>query len=506
MICAISGEPAREPVISPKSGSIFEKSLIVNYISTSGKDPINDQSLTIDELIPVNTSASSFIPPKPSAFNSIPSLLSAFQNEWDSLALEVFTLRKQLHQARQELSAALYHQDAAVRVAAKAIKERDESKQALQQLAISIGEGEPIAEEVVSNENKTSQAVESTIPAAELLEAREELFQLHKSQKPVLSITPEQSISIKFDKSHIQPFRKSNTDSFNTQLKTLVIGSPTGAVAVYDFHSTGKTNVKKITHKGIVSAVSFIKFENNFVPIIAYENEVIIGDSQKVINHVHKEKVVQILTHPKINTFFILVSNDGTWSLNNESTTFFQSSAIKDITTSDLHVDGLLFCVGNTHSEIQVFDLTTGSLVSSLKTTYDNVTNIKFALNGYWLLASSKDNDGHSCLDIIDLRKNSTIHTIDFTVGIIDFIIDPSSSLIVTYDESNEFKIHRFIKKGKKWLDNLSANLKTEISTPLNSISLLTNADDESFKENNEIHFIGVGENSSVLEYEINYT
>ena len=66
-------------------------------------------------------------PPDPSN-SSIPSLLSRFKMRWDAIVLEVFTLKKQLQSAKQELSIALYRQDAAVNVAAKAIRERDEAR------------------------------------------------------------------------------------------------------------------------------------------------------------------------------------------------------------------------------------------------------------------------------------------------------------------------------------------------------------------------------------------
>lgn len=69
--------------------------------------------------------------PRPPALTSIPSLLSVFQNEWDALALETFTLKQHLAQLRQELSTALYNNDAAVRVIARLTKERDEARDAL---------------------------------------------------------------------------------------------------------------------------------------------------------------------------------------------------------------------------------------------------------------------------------------------------------------------------------------------------------------------------------------
>ena len=63
-------------------------------------------------------------------------MLSFFQNEWDALALQTYTLQQNLHQARQELSTALYENDAAVRVIAQLTKERDEARAALAQVDV----------------------------------------------------------------------------------------------------------------------------------------------------------------------------------------------------------------------------------------------------------------------------------------------------------------------------------------------------------------------------------
>ena len=60
--------------------------------------------------------------------SDIPSIINLFQSEWDAMMLETYTLKKHLQTVRQELSHALYQHDAACRVIARLIKERDESR------------------------------------------------------------------------------------------------------------------------------------------------------------------------------------------------------------------------------------------------------------------------------------------------------------------------------------------------------------------------------------------
>ena len=55
--------------------------------------------------------------------------MQTLQNEWDALVLETFTMKQQYNSIRQELSYALYAQDAATRVVARVIKERDAARE-----------------------------------------------------------------------------------------------------------------------------------------------------------------------------------------------------------------------------------------------------------------------------------------------------------------------------------------------------------------------------------------
>lgn len=67
--------------------------------------------------------------PRPPTHTSIPVLLQTLQNEWDALVLETFALKQQYNSTRQELSYALYNNDAAARVVARLVRERDAARE-----------------------------------------------------------------------------------------------------------------------------------------------------------------------------------------------------------------------------------------------------------------------------------------------------------------------------------------------------------------------------------------
>jgi pre-mRNA-processing factor 19 len=142
--CAISGEPPQDPVISTKSGHVYERRLVQKYIAENGTDPVTGEKLEESDLVSVK--ASTYLPflecdhaqlfkgpgaavPRPPTHSSIPALLTALQNEWDALVLETFTLKQQYNSTRQELSYALYSQDAASRVIARLMRERDAARE-----------------------------------------------------------------------------------------------------------------------------------------------------------------------------------------------------------------------------------------------------------------------------------------------------------------------------------------------------------------------------------------
>merc|ERR1719345_86157 len=129
LTCALSGQVPEEPVISPVSGSVFERRLITKHIDDQGTDPVSGDALSADQLVAVKTSP--IVRPRAADATSIPGLIKLFQDEWDASVLETYKLREYVHKLRQELSHTVYQHDAACRVIARLTRERDEARAAL---------------------------------------------------------------------------------------------------------------------------------------------------------------------------------------------------------------------------------------------------------------------------------------------------------------------------------------------------------------------------------------
>ncbi|KAJ1556670.1 hypothetical protein HK405_002176, partial [Cladochytrium tenue] len=157
-----SGEAPQEPVVSRKSGHVYEKRLILKYlVDNGGKEPGTGESLAEDDLIALKLTTK-VVKPRPPTVNSVPMLLSLLQSEWDSVMLETHQLKQQYHQLRQELSNALYENDAAKRVIARLARERDQARESL--AAVSAAAAAAAAAAPPSRTDEGSMEVDETGP------------------------------------------------------------------------------------------------------------------------------------------------------------------------------------------------------------------------------------------------------------------------------------------------------------------------------------------------------
>ena len=130
MFCSISGEVPQEPVFATSTGHVYEKRLIEKALNaSSGKCPVTGKIIEKEQLLPIETNRA--IAPRMPETTSITNLLQTFQSEWDAVLLETHTLKKSLHETRQQLSQALYQNDAANRVIGRLLKEREQLREQL---------------------------------------------------------------------------------------------------------------------------------------------------------------------------------------------------------------------------------------------------------------------------------------------------------------------------------------------------------------------------------------
>jgi pre-mRNA-processing factor 19 len=153
-------------VASRKSGNVFEKRLIEAHIAEHHTDPVTGEDLSVDDLLELKSER--VVTPRPPHLTSIPALLTAFQSEWDAVILESYTLKKQLAQTRQELSTALYQNDAAYKVISRLTEERDEARRTLAGMSVGGGgaanngdsmevDGQALPEDLVAKVDETQQ-------------------------------------------------------------------------------------------------------------------------------------------------------------------------------------------------------------------------------------------------------------------------------------------------------------------------------------------------------------
>ena len=135
MFCAISGV-APKHAVADKNGSLYERELIEAYIEQHGRDPINNEPLSKEDLLELHSSP--FTKPRAPSETSIPNTLMTLQNEWDALMIETFELRKRNFELQKQLTNALYESDAAKRVIARLLVERDEARKQLSEYNASI--------------------------------------------------------------------------------------------------------------------------------------------------------------------------------------------------------------------------------------------------------------------------------------------------------------------------------------------------------------------------------
>lgn len=519
----------RDPVVSPRSGAVFERTLVESYIATAGKDPINDEPLSVTELITLSI-APATVPPKPAAFSSIPTMLAAFQNEWDALALETYTLRRQLHDSRQELSAALYKYEAAVRVAARITKERDEAQVALRNFSEALALNQNIETEVkplrefsessvmdIDNNNSVKtdnnkrfeqdtkkvngnseteerngeetekdkadeKKVLRDIPVKQLLLAREELFSIHKKLRITLPITKDTKTKIE----------ETSTEECELTGLQLVCVDTWSQRALF----CGSFGTKTSDHFSSNASLGAFLKERKSSTAIALNNGQLELLEQNITHSMDLQDAKLLVTHPS-EALFVAVTKSNQWMLVDTNGPIYMSEPLQHISAAAIHVDGILLALA-VDGMVDIYDITTTLKVSTIDVGKGEIKDVQFALNGFWIATASENDESESSVDVFDLRKSTLVHTFSFTESVA-FAIDPSSLVLITHQKNQKLlSVHLFSKKRKVWTEN-AAQLESD-----SFVHITVDSTPEEVQKKKVLRVSGYGE-SKIVKFSISF-
>ncbi|KAI8363235.1 WD40-repeat-containing domain protein [Mortierella sp. GBAus27b] len=407
MFCAISGEAPEQPVVSKKNGQVYERRLIVKYIEDNGKDPVTGEELSVEDLLDIKTTPST-VKPRPPTMTSIPSILSVLQNEWDSVMLETFTLKQQYQQVRQELSHALYQHDAACRVIARLMKERDAAREALANVQAHLGT-KPAAGESADVAMEDASGLPSEV--REKLEATTAVLSKTRKRKPNVTAEAVQTYSQRKVFPGLHATRSPGITSLDLDAKNGLVltgGNDKNALVFSQSEekvvATLKGHSKKITHVAWTGRSEEAGMDTALTASVDHTVKVWTPSDGKSYQYSvartlsgHSADVTGLSVHPT-KDYVATASMDSTWTFYDLETgsallTSQVDDTAKGYTSASFHPDGLLFGTGTAESTVKIWDIRTKDTVASFEGHVGAVKTLTFSENGYLLAAAGENNE-----------------------------------------------------------------------------------------------------------------
>lgn len=523
-ICSLSNTPTSNPVLSLKSHCIFDSKALETFIKTNGKDPISNELMELTDIIPISSIKNNDLESIPNSneimstnYSSIPTMLSSFQSAWDSLSLELFQLRSELDKTRKELSLSLYKQDAAIKVAVDACKERDEARKALSKLIDNgvidneINTDHKIDQVNDVNNNHKEEEEEEDLSNQDdffniIRSEQESLLSIHKKENkerkgksPLYQLSDISNLNLIFDHKECLVARKSGKiieiqpNSTNTEC---IVTYETGLFHLVDISNESKKmkviskiNIKQEpdNHDKLLSV--WIKDEpfilcktpqksskNKTNPSLFYQlKNLRTKESQNIATEL--TNITLVASHPSLS--LILISDSKEFEVIYNHSTIYSQEINGEINNIKFHPDGLLIALSYVNGTgIDIYDLAERNF--KLNIPFENPQKIKFASNGYYLLIGG--NEG--ILKLFDLRKNIFIQESIFdkdSQNDSKLLLDNFTSIVIYNEKYSTFDV-----KGKLWnseihhfqgLDN-ETYIESVLSNNDNIILLVTKNND----------------------------
>jgi len=404
---------------------------------------VSGEALAADDLIALKVNKT--VKPRPVTATSIPSMLQLCQNEWDALMLETYTLKQHLETVRQELAHALYQHDAACRVIARLIKERDSAKSTLANLQGQIPEPRREADQVAM-EVETSNVLADIIKDR-LVQKSQTLSKERKKRQISPSLATEDTIRDYTVQSSDTGLHKTTPPGISCldihPTKDLVLtGGLDSDLSL--FNTQTRKQVAKISgHNKRVNDVAFHPSEDVIISC-SQDRTVRVwrssGDDKYTLAHsiarAHTDDVVGVSLHAT-GDYLASASNDKSWAFHDirSGTTLTKTTdpSIKaGFSSISFHPDGLILGTGTKDNLVRIWDIKAQANVATFEGHTAPVEGLSFSENGYHLATAGGDS-----VKLWDLRKLTNFHNIPLSGDVTSVSFDHSGLyLIVAHGNS----------------------------------------------------------------------
>ena len=387
------------------------------------------------------------VKPRPVEATSIPGMISQFQNEWDNVMLETYNLRQQLDHARQELSQALYQHDAACRVIARLVRERDEARSALANAQAALqsrgggGEGD-----VDMSNGGGEKTVSNSMPDDVLQKIKDKAKALSKARKH--RKVPEETAS----KEAIQKFSVSRSETIHKTSKPAVNSvdiSPANSSHILTAGDDCQAHIFDLEYGRILATASHSKKINASMFHPDPSKQMILTasadgtcktwtlDSDSTLQESCNfdsinDSIVSLSVHP-INQYVCYAGSNGDWAIGDIDSSrtishFGHEEGGHGYTCTRFHPDGLLVGAGCTDNKVRIWDLKSQKMAAAFEGHDKFVTSLSFSENGYYMASGSED----GTVKIWDLRKLKDLHTIEVGAKVNDVKFDFSGQYLAS--------------------------------------------------------------------------
>jgi len=436
--CSITNEAAEVPVVSTKSGHIYERRIIEKYINANQNCPITNQPLTSEDIVEIQVQNT--IKPRPVNETGVSDLITIFQNEYDALIFEAHNLKQNVESVRQELSQTLYQHDAACRVIERLIQERDEANaeleefiQARQGMEEEITEG-GLPEEVIAQINERK---------AELNSMRKD----RRKNKEVIGRFASQEMISGYRLANSLPLHSTTKpgitalDIHQDQDDFLITGGNDGAVIFYNKQNNRIINSYTKHHKKITD-VKFVPRKggdsNNVLSIVSCED----GRGNLLTNNLetgelgvayfvdtHKHALVGCAVHP-LSYIGIFACKDGSFSYHDLAQGRLLSYVAQDgyhLRNIKIHPDGHIAALAGHDGTIRIWDIMGQSQVAEIKAHNGGIDSLNFSENGINFATGSHADKTVKLWDLRNLNDDNFK------------IVEQNAGGAVTFDQFGQF-------------------------------------------------------------------